>query len=161
MAYTPFTSKKIKCPVSIAIIIGSILASDSIDVKNETISGNIIVIIKNVDTGRSGDLIINLYTKKNWNKPEKVFRRQLVQIDSRSEYKVIFDSLPFPMVYAVQAVHDSDGNGMLTMKWLPPGPKEGAGVSNYIPTGIPKFQKAKFYYSGKTRSVRVVLTYPN
>ena len=148
---------------SILLCIACLNASDSSDVKREGqhSSGTIEVMITNVDCNKPGNLIINLYTEESWNKPEKVFKRLILYIDSSSEYTAHFNNIPIPNDYAVQVVHDSDGNGKLSMKWLPPGPKEGAGVSNYVPTSIPKYQKARFYVTGKKKSIQVVITYPD
>ena len=148
--------------IIIALFFGTLLASDSLKIKGteEKRPGLIEVSITGIDTTKAGGLIVNLYTEDSWNKPLKVFRQLKCNKGIDSEMTVVFDSIPFPEEYAVQVIHDSDGNGKLTMKWLPPGPKEGAGVSNYIPTGIPKFQKAKFYFNGAKKGVRVVISYP-
>lgn len=149
--------------IIITLFFGTLLASDSLKTKGaeEKLPGLIEVNITGINTTKAGGLIVNLYTEGSWNKPLKVFRQLKCNKGADSEMTVVFDSIPFPKEYAVQVVHDSDGNGKLTMKWLPPGPKEGAGVSNYVPTGIPKFQKAKFYYSGKKTAVTVEMAYPD
>ncbi len=147
----------------ILLYLCSINAVDSNSIITETQhqKGTIEVIILNVDSTQPGNLIVNLYAENGWNKPDKSLKHHVLKNNNSSEYRISFDSIPFPNEYALQATHDTDGNGKLTMKWFPPGPKEGAGVTNYKPTGIPKFQKAKFYFSGEKQIVQIIMIYPD
>ena len=62
--------------------------------------------------------------------------------------------------YAIRIVHDTDKNGVLTMKWTPPGPVEGYGFSsNYKPAGIPKYTPASFTIPA-IKAMTIQMIYP-
>jgi uncharacterized protein (DUF2141 family) len=130
--------------------------------ENDTVAekGRINIFITNVRSKQSGKLLVYLYSKESWNKPEKALKKSVITVADTSGYEITFTNVKYPSDYGIQVVHDTDGNGKLTMGWFPPGPREGAGVSNYIPKGIPKFFKAKFEYNGDLYEVAIKLTYP-
>ncbi len=119
-------------------------------------AGDIEVIISKVNPRENGPLLINFYDKNTWLKPDKALQYRKTCVSGKVEYTSIFHGVPFGE-YAVQVVHDEDNNGKLTMGMF--GPKEGAGVSGYIPTFIPKFKKARFSHNREKTVVEVVLSY--
>ncbi len=120
------------------------------------VTGDIEVIISKVNPGKPGPLLINFYDKNTWLKPDKTLQFRKIRVSSKTEYTTVFHGVPFGE-YAVQVVHDEDSNGKLTIGLL--GPKEGAGVSGYIPTFIPKFKKAQFSHNRQKTVVEVILSY--
>ncbi len=137
-------------------VIGTSIYSSSGETAPET--GAIEVVIKNVNPDEHGPLLVYLYDGKSWNKPEKTSSLQFLEISvtGEAEYTAVFKTIPFGE-YGVQVVHDEDMNGKLTLGIL--GPKEGVGVSSYIPSFIPKFKKAKFSHNKEKTSIEVMLNY--
>ena len=115
---------------------------------NETV-----VTIRVVSKDTPGPLLVYLYnTKDSWLKAEEAYRKTVFKNQAKSEYRWILKDLP-PAEYAVQVIQDEDNNGTLSMGLF--GPSEGVGVSNYVPTFIPRFEKAKFRHLGQKTLVSV------
>ncbi len=138
----------------------SLLAEDNTAAASQLPMDYLEITVSNVNPAFVGSLIVNLYTKENWGKPNKAVQKIALLVKNSRTYRVRFSGLQAQTTYAIQAIHDSDNNGKLTMRWLPPGPAEGAGVSNYVPQGIPKFEKAKFLYAGGIHKIAIALVYP-
>ena len=117
-------------------------------VVNETV-----VVIHSVDKATPGPLLVYLYdAKESWLKVDKAYRKTVLKNQAKAEYRWTLKDLP-PGDYAIQVVHDEDNNGALTMGFF--GPSEGVGVSNYVPTFIPRFEKAQFKHLGQKTQVSV------
>ena len=115
------------------------------------------VVIGSVEQGTTGPLLVYLYnSKESWLEPEKAFRQEVLKASGKSEIRWTLKGLPIGN-YAVQVVHDEDSNGALTMGFF--GPSEGVGVSKYVPSFIPSFDKAKFQHRGHETMVRVEMNY--
>jgi uncharacterized protein (DUF2141 family) len=77
-----------------------------------------------------GQLLVTVFTsKESWPKAQRA--TAAARVDARApEQEVRFADLPAGPC-AVSVVHDRDGNGKLTMRWLPfPHPAEPTGASN-------------------------------
>lgn len=93
-----------------------------------------------------GQLLVTVFTSGDgWPKPQRA--AAAARVDATApEQEVRFDGLP-PGPCAVSVVHDLDGNGKLTMRWLPwPHPAEPTGASNGATGsfGPPSFEAARF-----------------
>lgn len=114
------------------------------------------VLIQGVDQSIQGPLLVYLYVESTWLKPEKAFKKAAIKTQGKQEYRWTLKGVP-PGEYAVQVTHDEDSNGKLSMGLF--GPSEGVGVSRYVPTFIPSFDKAKFKHAGTASRVKVQLDY--
>jgi uncharacterized protein (DUF2141 family) len=124
----------------------------------DSIHGKITIIIKGLNNTR-GNLDVALFNNyKSFANRTKPFRAASVAI---TDFRMIipFDSVP-PGVYSVAAYHDEDKDGKLKANQLNI-PEEGYCFSNNIPTtfGPPDYNKIKFYYSGKNRTMVLNMTY--
>lgn len=124
-------------------------------------AGTIVVTAVGIRTGEGGSLIFALYKDKaGWLDEDKTFLRKVVQATSDS-MTVAFEGVPYDSTYAVEIIHDKNGNGKLDMKKFPyPRPKEGGGVSNNtFRLGPPAYDKARFVLAGPAVSVRIGMRY--
>ncbi len=124
----------------------------------DSLHGKLIVIIKSLKN-TNGTLNVALYNSyKGFANKSTPFKGASVAI---TDFTMIipFDSLP-PGVYSVAAFHDEDKNGILKVNQLNI-PIEGYCFSNNIGTslGPPDYNKIKFVYSGKNRTMTLYMTY--
>ncbi len=124
-------------------------------------AGAIIVTAAGIRTGEGGSLIFALYRDKaGWLDEDKAFLKKVVKVKSDSA-TVTFEGVPYDSTYAVQIIHDKNGNGRFDMRKFPyPRPKEGGGVSNNtFRLGPPAWDKARFALAGPSVSVRIGMRY--
>jgi uncharacterized protein (DUF2141 family) len=110
--------------------------------------------------GDKGQAVVALYKRgAGWLDLTKAFRLEKVAIKD-GKISVKFKDLPFDQ-YAVTVLHDSNTNNKMDMQWLPyPKPEEGGGVSNnFVRTGKPEYDKARFDLSRALMSVRITMFY--
>ncbi len=105
--------------------------------------------INAVQAERGGRLLVALFAdERGWGESSRALRTAVVTLDESSQQPVSvrFSGLPADDSYAVQVLHDTNGNGKLDMRWLPtPKPREGSGVSNNNErAGPPRYQQARF-----------------
>ena len=131
-------------------------AEQPVSVNAKGQSNQIDVLILGVDKSTQGPLLVYLYVESTWLKPEKAFKKATIKTQGKQEYRWTLKDVP-PGEYAVQVTHDEDSNGKLSMGLF--GPSEGVGVSRYVPTFIPSFDKAKFKHAGTASRVKVQLDY--
>jgi len=107
----------------------------------------------------TGQLLVTVFTsKEGWPKPEHAVARARVPAHA-PETEVRIENLPAGPC-AVSVVHDLDGNGKLTMRWLPyPRPAEPTGASNDAAGnfGPPAFDAAQFNLSPGGGTTRIEL----
>jgi uncharacterized protein (DUF2141 family) len=123
--------------------------------------GAILVTAVGVRGDQGGSLLFALFRgPQGWLKQDQAFARQVVPARPDS-VQVRFASVPFDTVYAVQVVHDKNGNGKFDLRTFPfPKPKEGGGVSNnHTRMGPPQFAKARFALDDSLRELRVIMRY--
>lgn len=81
------------------------------------------------------------------------------EVVGQSALEVTFDDIPLNHAYAMQALHDENGNGELDFRWKI-FPKEGFGLSNdYQPREQPKFEKAAIEFSESPLTTNIELAY--
>ncbi len=121
------------------------------------LSNEATVVIRGVDKDVKGPLLVYLYADDDtWLKAEKSVQKTVIKTKGKTEYRWTLKQLPAGE-YAVQVIHDEDSNGDLTMGFF--GPSEGVGVSKYVPSFIPSFDKAKFKHNGQSSLVSVEMSY--
>jgi uncharacterized protein (DUF2141 family) len=136
---------------------GSVLASQPQTQNAPSLRNETIITIGAVEEETRGPLLVYLYNEKDsWLKLERSYRKVVLENKAKSEYRWVLKDLPAGE-YAVQVIHDEDENGTLTMGMF--GPSEGVGVSQYVPTFIPRFNKAKFKHNGQSTRVTVEMNY--
>jgi uncharacterized protein (DUF2141 family) len=124
-------------------------------------AGAIVVTAVGIRTGEGGSLIFALYKDEaSWLDEDKTFLRKVVPATSDS-MTVAFEGVPYDSTYAVEIIHDKNGNGKLDMRKFPyPRPKEGGGVSNNtFRLGPPAYDKARFALADSSVSIRGGLRY--
>jgi uncharacterized protein (DUF2141 family) len=116
------------------------------------------VVVTGITESR-GDLLVTIFTSADgWPKPEHAAASARVRA-SAPQQEVRLDGLP-PGPCAVSVVQDLDGNGKLTMRWLPyPRPAEPTGASNGAKGsfGPPSFEAARFVLAAEGGRVEVAL----
>ena len=99
-----------------------------------------------------GHAIASLFSDaSHWLKSDKAV--QSVKLPLRGELlSFTFDKVRRGS-YAIAIVHDENDNGKLDMRWFPPGPAEGFGISNDATGsfGPPSFKDACFMANGDTK----------
>ena len=67
-------------------------------------------------------------------------------IPSLTTLSIVFEDIPFGTDYAIEVIHDENGNLKMDMRILQyPKPKEGFGLSNNtFHAGPPEYEKARF-----------------
>jgi uncharacterized protein (DUF2141 family) len=128
--------------------------------KFDSLHGKLVVIIKSLKNS-TGNLNVALYNSykafANRSAPYKGASMAITDLSMT----ISFDSIP-PGVYSVAAFHDEDKNGKLKTNQLNI-PVEGYCFSNNIGTslGPPDYNKIKFFYSGKNKTITLYMTYFN
>ncbi len=111
-------------------------------------SGSITLKAEGIDIkDRKGDLIFLVFKgEDSWLKVENAFKKKVIKNINESTAEYTFGDLPFGEDYAVEILHDENGDGKMNMRWFPyPKPKEGFGViENKNLFGPPKFEKSRF-----------------
>jgi len=123
--------------------------------------GELVVTAVGVRSGQGGDLLFLLYRgEAGWLKPDRAFAKLAVPARDDS-VQVRFVALPPDTAWAVQVIHDKNGNGRFDMRTFPfPKPKEGGGVSNnHTRMGPPKFARARFALADSLGALRVIMRY--
>ncbi len=124
----------------------------------DSLHGKLIIVIKNLKN-TSGNLNVALYNSyKAFANKSTPFKGASVAVTDFT-MTIRFDSVP-PGVYSIAAFHDEDKNGVLKTNQLGI-PVEGYCFSNNIGTsmGPPDYNKIKFVYSGKNRTIALYMTY--
>jgi uncharacterized protein (DUF2141 family) len=124
-------------------------------------TGTVSVSIAGIRADQGGSLIIMLFRgAEGWLDIDKAFLKKIATVESDS-MAVVFRDVPYDSTYAVEIVHDRNGNGKLDMRKFPyPRPKEGAGVSNNtFRLGPPSYDKARFELGSSSVSLRVIMRY--
>jgi uncharacterized protein (DUF2141 family) len=107
-----------------------------------------------------GQAVVAIYRRgENWLEPKKAFRLMTVPIKD-GKVTLTLKDMPYD-TYAISVAHDSNKNGKMDMRWLPyPKPEEGGGVSNnFVRSGKPEYDKAKFDFAKALMSVRITIVY--
>jgi uncharacterized protein (DUF2141 family) len=110
--------------------------------------------------GDKGQAVVALYKRgSGWLDLSKAYKLEKVAIKD-GKISVKFKDLPFDQ-YGVTVLHDQNLNNKMDMQWLPyPKPEEGGGVSNnFVRSGKPEYDKAKFDLSRALMSVRITIFY--
>jgi uncharacterized protein (DUF2141 family) len=110
--------------------------------------------------GEKGEAVFSLYRRgKSWLSVGGAFRTTKVAIKN-GKASVSWKDVPHDQ-YAVAVVHDENGNGKLDMQYVPyPSPQEGGGVSNnWVRSGKPEYDKARFELTRSLMSVRITMRY--
>ena len=106
----------------------------------------------------SGVVLVCLFNKADGfpAKADSAFKKSIGKIKNK-QAQVVFDSIPFG-VYAVSAMHNLDGSGIVKLDKLGL-PAEGYGVSNNIRArfGPPLFSDAKFFVVIKKKEILIDL----
>ena len=141
------------------ILLASIAVDGICEGNDDT--GTIAVIIVDARPSQGGTIIVALSdSEKNWLKLDKAIVRKTVPVTADSMI-VELDGIPYGNTYAIQVIHDKNGNGKFDMRWFPyPKPKEGAGVSNNnTGFGPPDYDEARFGLSEPHLSLRIRMIY--
>jgi uncharacterized protein (DUF2141 family) len=128
---------------------------------SEAGTGAVVVRVAGIKADQGGNLIVMLFRGADgWLDVERAFLRKVAKVDADSA-TVTFDGVPYDSTYAVEVIHDKNGNGTLDMRKFPyPKPKEGAGVSNNtFRLGPPAYDKARFEVAAPSVSLGVVMRY--
>ncbi len=140
---------------SMIFIVNALFSQDITD------TGNIEVSIQNIDMDEEGDLVILLFnSEESWLEVELFYKIIKVSPEKETE-KIVFENIPFGSDYAIEVVHDENGNLKMDMRILPyPKPKEGVGVSNNtFRAGPPEYEKAKFSLDKPTIELVIQMKY--
>ena len=124
----------------------------------DSLHGKLVIVIKSLKN-TSGNLNVALYNSyKAFANKSTPFKGASVAVTDFT-MTIRFDSVP-PGVYSIAAFHDEDKNGVLKTNQLGI-PVEGYCFSNNIGTsmGPPDYNKIKFVYSGKNRTIALYMTY--
>lgn len=122
-------------------------------------AGRLSIQVAAVDEARGGTLIIRLHDKETWG--DDPIRTLTLPVPNPDGYEATLHALDTPKEYALQVLHDENGNGKMDLRLLPwPKPLEGGGFSNnYIPKSKPKYRRAAFDLAARELTVRVEMTY--
>lgn len=123
--------------------------------------GTLVVTAVGVREAQGGRLLFLLYRgEPGWLKPDRAVA-SLVAPTRGDSVQVQFAAVQFDSAYAVQVIHDKNGNGRFDMRTFPfPKPKEGGGVSNnHTRMGPPQFAKARFALADSLGELRVIMRY--
>ena len=140
---------------SMVFIVNALFSQDKTD------TGNIEVSIQNIDMDEEGNLVILLFnSEESWLEVELFYKIIKVSPVKETE-KIVFENIPFGSDYAIEVVHDENGNLKMDMRILPyPKPKEGVGVSNNtVRAGPPEYEKAKFSLDKPTIELVIQMKY--
>ena len=148
--------------IRVASILGliAVLAVASSAVADEDAKTGTIIVSADGFEDDSGQAVVAVYRKgKGWLDLEKAYRKEIVPI-KKGRIMVKLADVP-QGEYGITVLHDENKNGKMDMRWLPfPKPLEGGGVSNnYVRTGKPDYDKAKFVLARSFMSVRIKLVY--
>jgi uncharacterized protein (DUF2141 family) len=126
--------------------------------KFDSLHGKLVVVIKSFKN-TTGNLNVALYNSYKAFANKSVPYKGASMAVTNFTMTITFDSIP-PGVYSVAAFHDEDKNGVLKTNQLGI-PLEGYCFSNNIGTslGPPDYNKIKFVYSGKNRTITLYMTY--
>jgi uncharacterized protein (DUF2141 family) len=130
-------------------------------VAGEAGAGTVAVAVAGIKADQGGNLVVLLFRDEaGWLDVERAFLKKVANVESDS-MTVTFEEVPYDSAYAVEVIHDRNGNGKLDMRKFPyPKPKEGAGVSNNtFRLGPPSYDKARFALAGPSVSLRVIMRY--
>lgn len=98
-----------------------------------------------------------------WLSFDKAVAMEIVKVTgAATTATVTFPHVRVGQSYAIQVVHDANGNGKLDMRWFPfPKPREGAGVSNNDmgSMGPPSFDKALFPVAADPAALTIRMRY--
>lgn len=121
-------------------------------------SGTLTVSITNVQNDK-GQIGCSLYTSKDGFPSEPKKAKSLMFVKQRGgKATCVFEGLKRG-AYAVSVMHDQNKDGELETS-IVGRPKEWWGVSNDVPAerfGPPKYEKAKFEYTGEPKTIPVKL----
>ena len=114
--------------------------------------------IKNTE----GQVLVAIYSKKedwlNLGKAKYVKRQ-----DAKKDKKLVFTFSKLPKgKYSVSVLHDQNSNDKMDMNWFPPGPAEGAVVSNEAQPsmiGPPEFDDAMIVIES-SQKLTLPMSYP-
>jgi uncharacterized protein (DUF2141 family) len=123
--------------------------------------GSVVVTVVGIKADQGGSLVVILFRdKESWLDGDKAFLKAVANVESDS-MTVTFEDVPRDSAYAVEVIHDKNGNGRLDMRKFPyPRPKEGAGVSNNtFRLGPPAYDKARFALAVSFVFIRVAMRY--
>ncbi len=136
-----------------SLVLAALLFNDS----GRDGSPNILVVkVQNISSSR-GSIQVALYDSEN--NFLKAHYLGKTTSEDKGEVSIFFEDLP-PGEYALGAIHDSNGNGVLDTNLLGI-PKEGFGFSNggQGRFGPPSFDKVKFTWCGERETVVIRLKY--
>ncbi|PLW95026.1 MAG: hypothetical protein C0591_11565 [Marinilabiliales bacterium] len=143
------------------IFISLILMANPIFSQEMAQTGNIEVTIQDIDLDEVGVLVILLFNSEDsWLEADQYYK--IIKVSpSKERQKIIFENIPFGSEYAIEVIHDENGNLKMDMRILPyPKPKEGVGVSNNIfRAGPPEYEKAKFSLDQPTVTLTIQMKY--
>lgn len=103
------------------------------------------IVVSNVDTRRGGELVVCLYREgENWLDMSGAYRIAR-SVPTTSTFNVTFTIPEGGSGYAVQVLHDVNGDGKANFRIFPPKMLEGFGFSNdYVPRMKPDYAAASF-----------------
>lgn len=137
------------------VTINPLYAQESID------KGNIEVTIQDINTEEHGNLVILLFNSEDsWLTADQSYKVIIIDVLNKTE-KIVFEDVPFGTNYAIEVIHDENGNFKMDMRILPyPKPKEGVGLSNNtFRAGPPEYEKARFQLDKAVVSLNIVMNY--
>jgi len=144
---------KIQYPIALLVTaIFILLASQSIH--SQTLNTSLTLSIKNIKS-EEGNIIINIFRKN-----DDIFGKPFIykKVSARKNLQVIIKKIPFAE-YAIQIIHDKNGNGKLDHSWG--FPSEPFGYSNNwkfsLLSGMPSFKKTKFSFSEHQNKLSISL----
>src|SRR3989338_6542951 len=127
-------------------IVVQVVVCQSVPSKSEN---TIVVRINGIKT-QNGQMLLSLFKSPEGfpTQPEKAFKWGRAKVTA-SSIIISLNGLP-PGTYAIAAVHDENSNEEMDRDWLGL-PDEDYGVSNNVSNTLrpPKFEEAKFHFTGK------------
>jgi uncharacterized protein (DUF2141 family) len=124
-------------------------------------TASLTVILEGVDTDQEGTLVVAVYADEtSWLDLERAIDvRELAPV--ATTITATFEELEPGQDYAVQVIHDENGNRALDMRRFPfPAPKEGAAISNdAFRMGPPRFEDARFTLDAPSVEIKVPMRY--
>ena len=124
-------------------------------------SGNIEVSIQGIDTEEEGKLIVLLFNSEDtWLEADQYYKMIETEVSNETE-KIVFEDIPFGTDYAIEVIHDENGNLKMDMRILPyPKPKEGFGLSNNtFRAGPPEYEKDRFSLDQPVVVLNILMKY--
>ena len=142
-------------PLIFIMFIGVTLMTSSTVIAQE-----VTIQVDNIDTSKSGNILVMLYSDKGFPKDHK--QALVIEVLPATQQRYLVNFLSVPDTFAIKILHDEDESGEVTKNWTGIMPAEGLGFSNgaKLFLGPPSFKNAKLDISLITQPIKINIIYP-